>query len=812
MLLTALILFFTFPALCQYPSFTKTDSLKIGNLKKILPVLKGRERVDVLNQLSELYGLFIGFGQFTPAKEISSNIYFYAKEANNEALRIDYKYGIAKSIRQLSEAMGYGEPSTDSRNKGMTVKSYLQQAMMMRKDLLSDGLTAQGTATIDHEYEVAKCLLVLTEAADVYLRPVWFEKDTMTKKCLQHVITIGEKIHKDSIIGTAYYYLGWFVESPETNYKKAIFHFHKAGELQKETEVTWQLCAYYVFKGQYEDGFSYGEKFAQLAKENAVKDSSHQADRLVQNSDYYMYELYSAAGDYETAMHYLIKANKYAVKKNLPWRMELSIGELYSKMGKPDSALSYYNFWKKDRDSWDKGAQLSGDLVLADIYIQKSQADSAAVILEKEIAHGRMLGKGQSGALVKPLLLRAEVYKQRKDYNGALQDAKESVKYAEQDNYRQSLMDGYQLLSLLYYQLGRHKDAYETLVKYHAIKDSIQNRQFLIRLNNYKRSSEDQKKESALLFLKKDNQIKDAQLKQASMTKNFLIAGLFVLFIAGIFIYRSVTLKRKTEKLHREKLENEFKVQQLENEKKQAELQQQATELEMQALRAQMNPHFIFNCLSSINRFILKNEGKTASNYLTRFSRLIRLVLVNSGKPMISLEEELEMLRLYLDMERLRFKNSFDYFIGIKNTIDTESVFIPPLILQPVCENAVWHGLMHKEGQGHLNLDLSLEDDVLECVIVDDGVGREKAAELKSRSAENARLRGAGKASGDARPDGQEKSMGLKITTQRLALLNRDKNVHAFYTIEDLLDENKNVAGTKVILKISHNELKEVLV
>ena len=104
----------------------------------------------------------------------------------------------------------------------------------------------------------------------------------------------------------------------------------------------------------------------------------------------------------------------------------------------------------------------------------------------------------------------------------------------------------------------------------------------------------------------------------------------------------------------------------LDPEWKQSELKQQAAELEMQALRAQMNPHFIFNCLSSINKFILKNETEAASDYLTRFSRLIRMVLINSQKSLITLEDELEMLRLYLDMERLRFKNSFEYNIHFK--------------------------------------------------------------------------------------------------------------------------------------------------
>ncbi|WP_315818431.1 histidine kinase [Paraflavitalea speifideaquila] len=103
----------------------------------------------------------------------------------------------------------------------------------------------------------------------------------------------------------------------------------------------------------------------------------------------------------------------------------------------------------------------------------------------------------------------------------------------------------------------------------------------------------------------------------------------------------------------------------------------------MQALRAQMNPHFIFNCLSSINRFILKNEPDKASDYLTRFSRLIRLVLINSQKPLIVLEDEIEMLRLYLEMEQLRFKNAFDYSIIFNNDIEPSNILLPHYCYSP---------------------------------------------------------------------------------------------------------------------------------
>jgi LytS/YehU family sensor histidine kinase len=170
------------------------------------------------------------------------------------------------------------------------------------------------------------------------------------------------------------------------------------------------------------------------------------------------------------------------------------------------------------------------------------------------------------------------------------------------------------------------------------------------------------------------------------------------------------------------------------------------------------------------------------------------MVLINSQKPLITLSDELEMLRIYLDMERLRFKNSFDYVVSFTNEIDAEAVTVPPLILQPFCENALWHGLMHKDGHGNLSIDFSINDKILECVITDDGVGRERAAELKSKLVHN------------------EKSMGMEITTQRLALLNKNVNVSSYFTVEDLVDEHKNICGTKVVVKIGHYNSPKLLV
>ena len=302
-----------------------------------------------------------------------------------------------------------------------------------------------------------------------------------------------------------------------------------------------------------------------------------------------------------------------------------------------------------------------------------------------------------------------------------------------------------------------------------------------MQLDNYKKTLENEKKTGMLNLLNKDNQLKKVKLKQETLVKNSLAFGLVVLLLLGFFIIRMLSLKRKNERL---KFETALQIEK----QRQTDLQKQSIELEMQALRAQMNPHFIFNCLSSINRFILKNESKVASKYLTRFSRLMRMVLINSNKQLISLEDELQTLRLYLEMERLRFKNHFNYRISFLNEIEADNVFLPPLLLQPFCENSIWHGMMNKDGEGVLQIDLEIVEDSLRCTITDNGVGRKKAAELKTKTAEN------------------EKSMGLKITSDRLSLFNQEKNIQTFFKIEDLEDESGEPTGTKVIFTIKYPE------
>jgi ligand-binding sensor domain-containing protein len=205
-----------------------------------------------------------------------------------------------------------------------------------------------------------------------------------------------------------------------------------------------------------------------------------------------------------------------------------------------------------------------------------------------------------------------------------------------------------------------------------------------------------------------------------------------------------------------------------------------------QALAKQMNPHFIFNALNSIHNFILENDKNTSSYYLSKFSSLMRQTLDNSTKETITLGEEILTLKLYLELEQLRFKHSFDYSINMTEDIDDSFIEIPPFLLQPYIENSLWHGIMHKtNGQGNVKLDFSIDEEFIVCSIEDNGIGRDKAAEIKAESKIT------------------HKSRGTSITEKRIALINSIYGTEVGVKYYDLKDDQGNATGTNVTVKIS---------
>ncbi|MEP6713106.1 MAG: histidine kinase [Ferruginibacter sp.] len=278
-------------------------------------------------------------------------------------------------------------------------------------------------------------------------------------------------------------------------------------------------------------------------------------------------------------------------------------------------------------------------------------------------------------------------------------------------------------------------------------------------------------------------------------THEYKINGLLVLmysdtFFLGIWnlIYFSYHYVRKSQlqQIERIRLESELKIQQLENEKAHIEYQRNLSNYDLMALRSQMNPHFIFNCLNSIKLYTTQNDTEAATQYLTKFSKLIRLVMENSNKGKVLLSTELDMLRLYIDMEAMRFKEKLHYTITIEKDVEANYIELPPLLIQPYVENAIWHGLMPKEAGGKITIDIAMNNkkSLLIIGITDNGIGRTKSATLKENKS------------------AQHESYGMKITSNRIALINHVYKTGADVQVDDLLDDNAKPSGTNVIIKI----------
>jgi LytS/YehU family sensor histidine kinase len=233
-----------------------------------------------------------------------------------------------------------------------------------------------------------------------------------------------------------------------------------------------------------------------------------------------------------------------------------------------------------------------------------------------------------------------------------------------------------------------------------------------------------------------------------------LLGGLLLLLITGFLMYKYIKQQRLANNL-----------------------------LALKSLRSQMNPHFIFNALNSVNSFIATNDERTANKYLSDFSQLMRAVLENSEEDFIPLKKEIELLRLYTKLEHFRFQDKFDYSIDVDDTINVDEFQIPPMLLQPYIENAVWHGLRYKKEKGHLNISIKPKSkDEITITILDDGIGRARSKQMKTENQK------------------KQNSKGMNNIKKRVAILNEMYKDKVDVTIEDY--QQSEDAGTKVVVTL----------
>jgi hypothetical protein len=431
------------------------------------------------------------------------------------------------------------------------------------------------------------------------------------------------------------------------------------------------------------------------------------------------------------------------------------LGEIYFARHDYTQALYYFHEGEKHiTTAYEKALNLFD---YSRIYFELNSMDSFLLYLDSAdmIRH-----KERLGILTPQGNLEIDYYFYK--YYSSIHDdmhAKKSLGFALEEalNFHPLVLKYTNELHAFYLQKGDSLQALKYLVQYHALQDSLNAMVARARIASYEIEQRQQNQEREIEYL---------QTQKTTQRNYYLIAGAFLLLVVMAVISR-FRYKRKRDD---EQLKTEFK--------------KQLAQAETKALRAQMNPHFIFNSLNSINSFVIDQKHEIASDYLIKFSKLIRLILDNSRSETISIEKELETLRLYVLLESARFDNKFACLFTIAEDVNTSTIMIPPMLLQPFVENAIWHGLMQKEGEGTITIEIKKEnEEFLNISILDNGIGRERAAELKSKTATH-------------------KSHGLKVTSQRIEMMNKLNSSGAQVHIFDLKDEQGHARGTRVELII----------
>lgn len=444
-----------------------------------------------------------------------------------------------------------------------------------------------------------------------------------------------------------------------------------------------------------------------------------------------------------------------------------NIAGVYTEQKKYTEAMKYQAMALAiEERSGDKQGVVSSYNNIGVIYQNLLKYDSAlkfhlkALTLKEEI--------GSKGAILASLINIGTVYLYLGKPALAEKYLLRSLTLAKKINELDGIKLANKYLKEVYEKLGQTGKAYHHYKEYIIARDS------LINIDNVRESErialnyEFDKKELLQKSIqeKKDAiAIQETKIKELELSRSRLIVIGLIIIVIVIILITLFIIKQ-----------NRFKAQ------------QNNMQLEQQLLRSQMNPHFIFNSINSIQRYILQKDQQLAYNYLAKFSKLIRMVLNTSQEKSLSLKQELEMIELYVELEQLRFDNKFDFTIIMSEAINTEILSVPCMLVQPYIENAIWHGLMHldKNKKGVLTIDMHLENDILKITVEDNGIGRKQAQSYKEANS--------------------NRSVGMKLTEQRLQMINKIQDYeNAKVEIHDLYDKTNNASGTRVEIFIPIN-------
>jgi tetratricopeptide (TPR) repeat protein len=557
------------------------------------------------------------------------------------------------------------------------------------------------------------------------------------------------------------------IESESGNYYKALEYHNRSLSILKELNDKQRMSSSfnsigvnYMYLANYPKSLEYFLKALNIYDQLGDKQSSARANTLTNIGI-----IYKDLSNFPKALEYHEKAVQ--IFKSAGNQQGLAnaygnIGVVYDEMNDSKKALEYYQKALDINTSVGNKVRIASDLTnLAVLYNKSADYSKALQNLNRALAIYKEAGDKNSIAIALNQIgdtylnapanfLKSNNILPSKRFKTVLGYHKQALQLSIEAKALDREGESWEHLSKTYEAQKDFSNALTAYKQLSIVKDSMLNdnkRQEIMRLEM---QFEFEKKE-ALLKAEQDKKeaLAAATINRQRIVKNAAMGGSAVLLIGAFTSF--IFYKRRRDAV---------------DEKNEAVFKAEVAETEMKALRSQMNPHFIFNSLNSISDYISKNNLNAADNYLTKFAKVMRLILENSEKKEVSLADDLKGLELYMQLEALRLNNKFTYAITVDKNIDQENTMVPPLILQPFVENSIWHGLSKKQGAGKILIDIKREDQMLNCTVEDNGLGRNQT---------HAGIEG-------------NKSLGMKITKARIDIINKIKNSKAAVELSDLAE------------------------
>jgi len=479
--------------------------------------------------------------------------------------------------------------------------------------------------------------------------------------------------------------------------------------------------------------------------------------------------IYDETGNFAKAEEYYLKSlenSKLLDDKKGVARSMHNLGVFYNERDEYDKALGFYNqalIIKSKIGDERSTAMTIGNIGI--VHLELKDYDSALYYHYKALEIYKKLNDSYGFANYSNSI--AEIYLEMGKPHSAYPYILDGLKLSKEINAKKLLTDSYWFLAKYYSETNEHQKAYETQKTLINLKDSLLNQEMAEKIAEMQTKYETDKKEQEIILLTKDNEIQSLKIRKQSVQLYFLIAFILLVVIVTILLFNRYHLKQKHYRV---------------------KLEKKNLETEQRLLRSQMNPHFIFNSMNSIQSYISGNDNFTAMSYLSKFAKLIRGILENSRKAMIMLEEEINTLNLYIELERLRFKNKFDFKVEIDPVLFTETIYIPPMLIQPFIENAIKHGLRNMDGKGLLKIAFKKKNQLIECIIEDNGIGREQAKTMNEIRNKD------------------HQSLGMQVTRERIDAFKREKNANSNLIIIDMKNKEGKASGTQVNVLFPYEE------